>query len=94
MWLVISFFTIAAGVVIVMALPRPKPLGSRELATYLRAFVDGTDGPYDWHAFEHARVEPALRRLHRDALEAGPPSADLNKLRLLLAEADTLIGSR
>lgn len=94
-WLIITVAVVlVVGIALALSLPRPKPLNAAQFANYLREFIEGSGRPYDWDDFEYARVDPKLQRLHQEAITAGPPDANLEKLKSLLAEAEALSGSR
>jgi hypothetical protein len=62
-----------------------------EVAGFLRDFLDGTGGEWDWDEFECVPItNPELDRIRLHAAMAGPPGADLAKLRELLAQAEAL----
>lgn len=62
-----------------------------EVARYLRGFIEGTGGEYDWDDFESIPIaDPVLDGIRRRAAEAGPPKPDMVELRRLLAEAEML----
>lgn len=62
-----------------------------DVAKYLRDFIEGTGGDWDWDDFESVPiVDPDLDRIRREAAQAAPPDADLAKLRELLIQAEEL----
>ena len=66
-------------------------LRPEEVAEYLRDFIEGTGGAWDWDHFEHMRLEnPELEAIRKEAVMAGPPNADINKLQDCLARAESL----
>jgi hypothetical protein len=70
---------------------RPARRTAADVATYLRDFIEGTGGEMDWDHFESVPIaDPELERIRREALAAGPPDADLAKLRDLLRQAEEL----
>jgi len=66
-----------------------------EVAKYLRDFIDGVGGDWDWDDFESVPIaDAALDDIRRRAAEAAPPNPDMQRLRQLLAEAEALaVGS-
>jgi len=66
-----------------------------DVVGFLRDFLDGTGGEWDWDEFESVPItDPELEALRRRAARAAPPNPDLNQLRALLAEAETIAQSR
>ena len=66
-------------------------LSPEELAKYLRDFIEGTGDDRDWDTLENMRIEdPMLDEIRRKAVLAGPPNANIAKLKQLLAEAEAL----
>ncbi len=60
-----------------------------EVVRYLRDFIDGTGGEWDWDDFESVPIsDPALERIRNEAALAAPPDPDMTRLRELLAEAE------
>ena len=67
----------------------------QEVARYLRDFIDGTGGDWDWDDFESVPItDPALEDIRRQAALVGPGSsradADFKKLAALLAKVEAL----
>jgi len=70
---------------------KTKDRTAGEVAAYLRDFIEGVGGDWDWDDFECVPItNPDLDRIRREAAMAGPPGADLAKLRLLLDQAEQL----
>ena len=68
-------------------------LKPEEVAEYIRDLIEGTGGRWDGDQFENMRLDsPAFEAIRRDAVMAGPPSADIDKLRECLARAEALRG--
>ena len=62
-----------------------------DVAGFLRDFVDGTGGKWDWDEFECLPIsDPRLDAIRRRAVKAGPPNPDMEKLRSLASEALSL----
>lgn len=62
-----------------------------EVAKYLRDFINGVGGEWDWDDFESVPIaDTVLDDIRRRAADAAPPDADMQRLRVLLAEADAL----
>ncbi len=78
---------------IAQLLPGKRTLdrSAAEVAGFLRDFLDGTGGEWDWDEFECVPItNPELDRIRLYAAMAGSPGADLAKLRELLAQAEAL----
>lgn len=64
---------------------------AEEVVRYLRDFIDGTGGDWDWDDFESVPIrDPELERIRQEAVLAGPPDANLDRLRDLLKQAEAL----
>lgn len=62
-----------------------------EVAGFIRDFLDGTGGDWDWDEFESVPIsDPSLDSIRRRAAMAGPPNPDVAALRLLVSEAEEL----
>nr|WP_303705086.1 hypothetical protein [Brevundimonas naejangsanensis] len=62
-----------------------------EVAQYLRDFIEGTGGEWDWDDFASVTIkDQALESIRHRATRAEPLKADIEQLRKLLAEAETL----
>lgn len=72
-------------------LAKPKDRSAAEVSGYLRDFLEGTGGDWDWDAFESVPIKnPALEAIRREAVKAAPPNPDMAKLKELLARAEAL----
>jgi hypothetical protein len=70
-------------------LPHKKRRTPEEVARYLRGFVEGTGGEWDWDDFESTPISnPALEEIRRQAILVGPPNSDLARLKELLSEVE------
>jgi hypothetical protein len=68
-------------------------LTASAVADYLRQFLDGEGGDWDWDDFTSAPIaDPVLENIRVRALNSGPPFDDqaMIGLRELLAEAEAL----
>jgi hypothetical protein len=80
-----------AGPAIIGFESMPKKRTAAEVAEYLRDFIDGTGGDWDWDDFESVPIaDPELDRIRREAASAAPPDPDMHKLRGLLRQAEQL----
>ena len=66
-----------------------------EVAGFLRDFIEGTGGAWDWDEFESVPItDPELEAIRREAAMAGPgprwDDANFDKLRALLARAEAI----
>lgn len=62
-----------------------------EVARYLRDFIEGTGGEWDWDDFASVTIkDQALESIRQRATRTEPLQADIEHLRKLLAEAETL----
>lgn len=67
---------------------------AEQVATYLRDFIEGTGGEWDWDDFESVPIhDETLDDIRRRAANAAPPNPDMHKLRQLLSEAEALAAS-
>lgn len=85
-----------AIVVQLLPLKKTRDRTPEEVADQLRAFLSGTEGPYDWDDFECGGpiTDPALESIRERALVAAPPDGDLEALHHLIEECDALAAAR
>jgi hypothetical protein len=70
-------------------------LSAAEVATYLRDYLDGNGGEWDWDAFTSVPIaDPRLDDIRRKAAEVKAPDTEEAPtiLKQLLAEAERLAG--
>lgn len=61
----------------------------KEVAKYIRDFINGEGGRWDWDDFESLAIaDPVLERIRQDACRAGPPNPNLARLGELAAQAE------
>lgn len=66
-----------------------------DVAGFLRDFLEGTGGDWDWGEFESVPItDPELDALRRRAALVAPPNPDLVELRYVLADAETIARKR
>jgi hypothetical protein len=66
-----------------------------DVAGFLRDYLEGTGGDWDWDEFESVPItDPELDALRKRAALASPPSPDLTVLRSVLAEAEDIAHRR
>lgn len=96
-WLaILSLPVLLPASLIAQLLPRKKTedRSAAEVAAYLRDFIAGRGGEWDWDDFESAPItDHALDQIRREAAVAGPPGADMVKLADLLRRAEALVPS-
>jgi hypothetical protein len=69
-------------------------LTADEVAEYLRNFISGKGGKWDWDDFESVSItDPDLERIRQEAFIAGPPNPDLVRLAELARQAEALAKS-
>lgn len=76
-----------------MRFERPLERSADEVARYLRAFIEGTGGEWDWDDFISIPIANSkLEAIRRRAIEIDLPiqGEGLEILKALLAEAETL----
>ena len=62
-----------------------------EVATFIREFIEGVGGDWDWDDFESVPItDPELDRIRKDAAMAGPPDPDFARLAELLRQAEAV----
>jgi hypothetical protein len=89
--LLVFLVLVLIGAVFGERISRPIVRTPAEVATYLRDFIEGTGGEWDWDDFEGLRIaDPELDRIRREAMAVGPPNANMQRLRELLSEAEKL----
>ena len=79
--------------VAVMPFERPSRRSADEVLRYLRDFLDGTGGPWDWDDFISIPIaDPRLEDLRERAAALDLPmtDADTAPLKALVAEAEAL----
>jgi hypothetical protein len=88
-WLLLGIIELASlPAALLLGVRGPPPLGrtTREVIALLTGFLDGTDDRA-WDEFESVPIaDPFLESIRRRAVPMGPPNADEEGLRLLLAE--------
>ena len=63
----------------------------QDVARYLRDFIEGTGGDWDWDDFTSVTIKDrALESIRQRATRTEPMKADIQQLRQLLAEAEAL----
>jgi hypothetical protein len=85
-----------AFVVQLLSLKKTRDRTPEEVAAQLSAFLNETEGPYDWDDFECGGpfTHPALESIRERAMVAAPPDGDLEALHSLIAECDALAAAR
>ncbi|MDP1642486.1 MAG: hypothetical protein Q8L59_09910 [Phenylobacterium sp.] len=85
-----------AFVVQLLPIKKTRDRTPEGVAAQLSAFLNGTEGPYDWDDFECGGpfTDPALESIRERAMVAAPPNGDLAALRHLIAECDALAAAR
>ena len=64
----------------------------REMAQYLRNFINGGGGDWDWDDFESVPItDPQPERIRCEAARAAFPNTDIDRLAELLRETEALI---
>lgn len=64
-----------------------------DVVGFLRDFLEGTGGDWDWDEFESAPItDPELDALRKRAALVASPNPDLAALRSVLAEAEVIAG--
>ncbi len=72
---------------------KTRDRSAADVACFLREFINGTGRSGDWDDFESIPItSPLLDKIRREALAAGPPHADLLRLKELLTRAEALAG--
>jgi hypothetical protein len=62
-----------------------------EVAKYLRDFIEGTGGDWDWDDFTSVPIkDPALERIRQEAESVPLPVSSMDRLLELLREAEAL----
>jgi hypothetical protein len=91
-WRAVLLAPIAIPLAILAGLfSKPKRRTPAEVARYLRNFIDDVGGEWDWDDFESVPIaDPTLDRIRTEAGRAAPPNLDMDRLRALLAEAESL----
>jgi len=75
----------------VLARKRKLDRTPADVAGFIRDFVEGTGGEWDWDEFESVPIsDPRLDEIRLKAVQAGPPNPDLETLRLLVTAAEAL----
>lgn len=80
-----------ALLVALLPLKKTRDRSAVDVACFLREFINGTGGDWDWDDFESIPItNPLLDQIRREALAAGPPNADLRRLKELLARVEAM----
>lgn len=89
--LLLPFLLVGALLALILApFARPARMSSREVAQYLRDFLNGTGGEWDIDDFVSMKIaDPRLESIRRRFLALDDP-ADPNALAALIAEAETI----
>jgi hypothetical protein len=70
---------------------KTRDRSATEVASYLRNFIEGSGGEWDWDDFESVPIaDPELNEIRREACKAAPPNPDMAKLADLLRRAEAL----
>lgn len=83
--------------IVLMPFERPIERSADEVACYLRDFLNGTDGPWDWDDFISIPIaDPRLEDLRCRAANLDLPMArdDMAPLRALIAEVEMVTGNQ
>jgi hypothetical protein len=73
---------------------KTKDRSAADVAVFLKEFIDGTGGRWDWDDFESVSItNPLLEKIRLEAVMAGPPNADILRLKALLARVEALRGT-
>ena len=73
-YLAVAILLPVAVVVKLVTMPFERPLqrSASEVATYLRDFIDGTSGDWDWDDFTSIPIaDPSLEAIRQRAIEVG-----------------------
>lgn len=94
--LLLPFVLPVAFVVQLLPLKKTHDRTPEEVAAQLRAFLNGSEGLYDWDDVECGGpfTDPALESIRERAMVAAPPNGDLAALHELIAECDALAAAR
>lgn len=66
-----------------------------DVAGFLRDFLEGTGGDWDWDEFESVPItDPELDVLRERAALVAPPNPDLAEMRSVLADAEAIARRR
>ena len=78
--------------ILVWPFERPIDLSAADVVTYLRDFIDGTSGDWDWDDFTSVPIaDPALESVRERAAAINPTTLEaVAILRDLLSEAEDL----
>lgn len=79
---------------LILPFERPSKISASEVAVYLREFIEGTGGAWDWDDFISVPIaDPQLESVRTKASRINPLIDDegMNKLRLLLFEVEGII---
>ncbi|MDO8423156.1 MAG: hypothetical protein Q7S99_13450 [Parvibaculum sp.] len=96
LWLLVPFFFVAALAVALISklfgMSNAKARTPQEVVGYVRDFIEGTGGEWDWDDFTSISIEdPRLEAIRMDAemvhLPAGPEQIEELKQLLIRAEA-------
>lgn len=81
---------------VMMPFEKPSNLSPEQVVDYLKGFLEGTDGPWDWDDFTTIPIaDPRLDDI-RDrvaALDVPLSDADIGLLKALLAEAEAIVAA-
>ena len=84
----------AAFVTQLLSDKKTEDLSAAEVARYLRDFISGAGGDWDWDDFENLPVaDPELNRIRMEAAMAGPPNPNMPKLAELLLQVEARVQS-
>jgi hypothetical protein len=93
-WIAILLLPILAPAALIAQMLPGKKTEDRtaaEVAAYLRDFIEGRGGEWDWDDFESVPItDPDLDRIRQEAMMAGPPGPDMVKLAELLRQVEAL----
>ncbi len=78
---------LAAGIWQTISPRKGRERTPEDVIGFIQDHIDGTGGDWDWDEFECVRIrDPVLDSYRRRAARFGPPGADVEGLRGLVAE--------
>ena len=83
--------------ILIKPFEKPAKVSADEVVTYLRDFLEGTGGAWDWDDFISIQIaDPRLEAIRKRAfaLRLPPQDEDLALLKDLLSEAEAIAASR
>lgn len=90
----LPFLCVVSAAIGILGVGRNKNRSAKEVANYLRSFIEGNGGEWDWDDFTSVPIkDPVLEsiRYRADMVKLPVTEAGLEELRKLLGQAEEIV---